>query len=82
MLISYQYQLNELDVISAKVPGREKARLDMFVNCFSDYGYCIFSIPVRIGIRPEIIGIRLSEEHDLVDWWSVSDTPLGAIVRY
>lgn len=54
----------------------------MFVNCFSDYGYCIFSIPVRVGIEPEDLGIHLSEEHDLVDWWSVSDDPLGAVVRY
>lgn len=54
----------------------------MFVNCYSDYGYCLFSVIVRHGVEAEDLGDYLSCKHDLVDSWSVSDAPEGAVVRY
>lgn len=54
----------------------------MFVNCFNGYGLCLFAIPVREGIEAERLASHVYDAHDLVDDWVISDTPLGAVVRY
>jgi hypothetical protein len=55
----------------------------MFVNCYDGYGFCIFSIPVKAdNTEAEKLGDHIYYEHELVDYWHVTDKPEGAVVRY
>lgn len=54
----------------------------MFVNCYDGYGLCLFSVTVREGIEARSLGGHIFARHTLVDHWSVSDSPEGAVVRY
>lgn len=54
----------------------------MFVNCYDNYGFCLFAIRVKEGVEPVELGDHIYYEHDLVDSWHVTDEPEGAVVSY
>lgn len=54
----------------------------MFVNCYDDYGFCLFTVRVREGVKAERLGSYISNWNELVDFWKVADYPEGAIVTY
>ena len=57
-------------------------RCGMFVNCYNGYGQCLFAVNVKEGVEPEELGDHIYDEHDLVDYWKVTEQPEGAVVRY
>lgn len=54
----------------------------MYLNCYDGYGLCLFAVHVKDGVDPENLGDHLYYEHDLVDSWSASERPDGAVVRF
>jgi hypothetical protein len=54
----------------------------MFVNCYDNYGFCLFAVRVKDGVAADDLGDYIYHEHDLVDVWKVTDRPEGAVVRY
>ncbi|WP_306534039.1 hypothetical protein [Geobacter sp.] len=54
----------------------------MFVNCYDGYGLCLFSVTVKEGVVARTLGHHISSNHKLIDHWSVTDSPEGAVVRY
>lgn len=54
----------------------------MFVNCYDGYGLCLFSVTVKEGVGARTLGRHISSTHRLIDHWSVTDSPEGAVVRY
>lgn len=54
----------------------------MFVNCFDEYGRCLFSVPVREGVEAELLADHIYFQNELIDAWLIADSPQGAVVRY
>jgi hypothetical protein len=54
----------------------------MFVNCYNDNGLCLFAVRVKEGVNADDLGDHICNEHELIDFWHVTDMPEGAIVRY
>lgn len=54
----------------------------MFVNCYDGYGICLFSVTLRDGVEARRLGNHIYNQHVLVEHWSVTDAPEGAVVRY
>lgn len=54
----------------------------MFVNCYDTYGLCLFAVRVKDGVEADDLGDHICNEHDLIDYWHVTDDPEGAVVRY
>ena len=69
-------------LLSIQVISQGKEDGTMFVNCYNGYGLCLFSVTVKEGVRAEKLGNHIYDGHWLVDHWSVSDAPEGAVVRY
>ncbi|BBA69904.1 hypothetical protein [Geobacter sulfurreducens] len=53
----------------------------MYVTCYDGYGLCLFSVTVREGVEARSLAGHIATRHALVDHWSVSDSPEGAVVR-
>jgi hypothetical protein len=62
-------------------PQRER-RTAMFVNCYDGYGFCLFAVRIREGVKAELLGNLISNVNELIDFWRVTDEPEGAVVRY
>lgn len=63
-------------------PKGRKEESPMFVNCYDGYGLCLFSVTVKEGVGARTLGRHISSTHRLIDHWSVTDSPEGAVVRY
>ncbi len=71
------------DVFAGGDEKREGERgYAMFVNCYDNYGLCLFAVEVREGVEPDRLADYIYYEHDLVDTWQVTEEPAGAVVRY
>ncbi len=54
----------------------------MFVNCFDSYDNCLFAVRVKDGADAESLGDYICRTHELIYYWLVRETPVGAVVRY
>lgn len=54
----------------------------MFVNCYDGYGFCLFAVRIKEGVKAELLGDLISGINDLIDFWCVANEPEGAVVRY
>jgi hypothetical protein len=54
----------------------------MFVNCYDGYGFCLFAVRIKDGVKADLLGEFISNLNELIDFWSVANEPEGAVVRY
>lgn len=61
---------------------RGERRTVMFVNCYDGYGFCLFAVRAKEGIKADILGEFICNLNELIDFWCVANEPEGAVVRY
>ncbi|TWJ26430.1 hypothetical protein [Geobacter argillaceus] len=54
----------------------------MFVNCFDSNDICLFAVRVKDETDADSLGDYICRTHELIYYWLVRETPVGAVVRY
>src|SRR5512138_1511660 len=74
------YALTKTEEISFR--SVTKRRCPMFVNCFDSNDICLFAVRVKDGTDADSLGDYICRTHELINYWLVRDSPVGAVVRY
>jgi len=54
----------------------------MFVNCYDGYGFCLFAVRTKEGVKADLLGEFICNLNELIDFWCVASEPEGAVIRY
>lgn len=53
-----------------------------YVNCYDPHGVCLFSVPVKEGVKAEKLMDHIYFSNDNVDACTIAKSPEGAIIKY